>query len=154
MIRRAKKSNPDGTVVVLGCYAQISPDEVSAIEGVDVVIGTDSRSNVIHYIEQYRAGNTDKPYVVVEDIMKITNFEARPSGQGNGTTAYDAGSMRNKQECFIQISDDDMFRCCRRVTRFVEVWEIATGVSLVSNGLVQREQAREDYRRQKNENRC
>lgn len=86
--------------------------------------------------------------------LKITNFEARPSGQGNGTTAYDAGSMRNKQECFIQISDDDMFRCCRRVTRFVEVWEIATGVSLVSNGLVQREQAREDYRRQKNENRC
>lgn len=75
MIRRAKKSNPDGTVVVLGCYAQISPDEVSAIEGVDVVIGTDSRSNVIHYIEQYRAGITDKPYVVVEDIMKITNFE-------------------------------------------------------------------------------
>ena len=62
--------------------------------------------------------------------------------------------MRNKQECFIQISDDDMFRCCRRVTRFVEVWEIATGVSLVSNGLVQLEQARGDYRRQKNENRC
>lgn len=86
--------------------------------------------------------------------VKITNFEARPSGQGNGTAAYDAGSMRNKQECFIQIPDDDMFRCCRRVTRFVEVWEIATGVSLVSNGLATREQAREDYRRQKNENRC
>ena len=32
MIRRAKKSNPDGLVVVVGCYAQISPDEVSAIE--------------------------------------------------------------------------------------------------------------------------
>lgn len=75
MIRRAKKSNPDGIVVVLGCYAQISPTEVSAIEGVDVVIGTDSRSNVIHYIEQYRSGNTSKPFVVVEDIMNVTNFE-------------------------------------------------------------------------------
>lgn len=75
MIRRAKKSNPDGLVVVVGCYAQISPDEVSAIEDVDIVIGTDSRSAIISYIEDYKAGLTDKPYVIVEDIMKIKVFE-------------------------------------------------------------------------------
>lgn len=75
MIRRAKKSNPEGLVVVVGCYAQISPDEVSAIEDVDIVIGTDSRSAIIHYIEDYKAGLTDKPYVIVEDIMKIKVFE-------------------------------------------------------------------------------
>jgi len=75
MIRRAKKSNPEGLVVVVGCYAQISPDEVSAIEDVDIVIGTDSRSAIISYIEDYRAGLTDKPYVIVEDIMKIKVFE-------------------------------------------------------------------------------
>lgn len=75
MIRRAKKSNPDGLVVVVGCYAQISPDEVSAIEDVDIVIGTDSRSAIISYIEDYKAGLTEKPYVIVEDIMKIKVFE-------------------------------------------------------------------------------
>ncbi len=75
MIRRAKKSNPDGLVVVVGCYAQISPDEVSAIEDVDIVIGTDSRSAIISYIEDYKACLTDKPYVIVEDIMKIKVFE-------------------------------------------------------------------------------
>ncbi len=75
MIRRAKKSNPDGLVVVVGCYAQISPDEVSAIEDVDIVIGTDSRSAIISYIEDYKAGLTHKPYVIVEDIMKIKVFE-------------------------------------------------------------------------------
>jgi len=75
MIRRAKKSNPDGLVVVVGCYAQISPDEVSAIEDVDIVIGTDSRSAIINYIEDYKAGLTEKPYVIVEDIMKIKVFE-------------------------------------------------------------------------------
>ena len=75
MIRRAKKSNPDGIVVVVGCYAQISPDEVSAIEDVDIVIGTDSRNSIIRYIEDYSAGKTEKPYVIVEDIMKIHVFE-------------------------------------------------------------------------------
>jgi threonylcarbamoyladenosine tRNA methylthiotransferase MtaB len=75
MIRRAKKSNPDGLVVVVGCYAQISPDEVSAIEDVDIVIGTDSRGAILSYIEDYKAGLTDKPYVIVEDIMKIKVFE-------------------------------------------------------------------------------
>lgn len=75
MIRRAKKSNPDGIVVVVGCYAQISPDEVSAIEDVDIVIGTDSRSDIISYIDEYIAGETEKPYVIVEDIMKINVFE-------------------------------------------------------------------------------
>ena len=75
MIRRAKKSNEKGLVVVLGCYAQISPEEVGAIEDVDIVIGTDSRSHVIDYIEQYRAGNTEKPLIVVDDIMKINEFE-------------------------------------------------------------------------------
>lgn len=75
MIRRAKKSNPDGVVVVVGCYAQISPDEVSAIEDVDIVIGTDSRNSIIQYINDYTAGQTSKPYVIVEDIMKISIFE-------------------------------------------------------------------------------
>lgn len=75
MIRRAKKSNPDGLVVVVGCYAQISPDEVSAIDDVDIVIGTDSRSAIISYIDDYKAGLTEKPYVIVDDIMKIKVFE-------------------------------------------------------------------------------
>jgi MiaB-like tRNA modifying enzyme len=75
MIRRAKKNNPNSIVVAVGCYAQISPDEVSAIEDVDIVIGTDARSGIIDYIEDYKSGTTSKPYVIVEDIMNIKVFE-------------------------------------------------------------------------------
>lgn len=75
MIRRAKKSNPNGIVVVVGCYAQISPDEVSAIEDVDIVVGTDARTSILNYITDYINGNTPKPYVIVEDISKIKVFE-------------------------------------------------------------------------------
>ncbi len=75
MIRRAKKNNPDSIVVVCGCYAQISPDEVAAIDDVDIVIGTDSRNQILDYIKHYQSGQTEKPYIIVEDIMKIKVFE-------------------------------------------------------------------------------
>lgn len=75
MIRRARKSNPDAIIIVMGCYAQISTEEVSAIEEVDIVIGTDARSEILNYIETYKTGNTPKPYVIVEDIMAVKTFE-------------------------------------------------------------------------------
>ena len=50
-IRRMKKVNPDSVVVVTGCYAQISPEEVSAVDGVDIVAGTNDADMVL-------AGNT------------------------------------------------------------------------------------------------
>ncbi len=75
MIRRAKKNNPDATVVVVGCYAQISPDEVAEIEDVDIVIGTDARSGILEYIHDYQNNETPRPYIVVKDIMAINAFE-------------------------------------------------------------------------------
>ena len=45
-IRRMKKVNPDSVVVVTGCYAQISPEEVSAVDGVDIVAGTNEKSHL------------------------------------------------------------------------------------------------------------
>jgi threonylcarbamoyladenosine tRNA methylthiotransferase MtaB len=45
-IRRAVKANPDATVVVIGCYAVSDPEEVRAIEGVDVVLGNDAKDSL------------------------------------------------------------------------------------------------------------
>lgn len=75
MIRRAKKNNPESIVIVMGCYAQISPDEVSQIEGVDIIIGTNARHQILSYIDAYRQNLTSKPYVIIEDIMKVQQFE-------------------------------------------------------------------------------
>ena len=50
-IRRMKKVNPDSIVAVTGCYAQILPEEVSAIQGVDIVTGTNEKHTLIDYIE-------------------------------------------------------------------------------------------------------
>ncbi|WP_226065153.1 tRNA (N(6)-L-threonylcarbamoyladenosine(37)-C(2))-methylthiotransferase MtaB [Kaistella polysaccharea] len=50
-VKRAMKANPDGLVVILGCYAQLKPEEISAIEGVDLVLGAKEKFNILSYLE-------------------------------------------------------------------------------------------------------
>lgn len=52
-IRRMKKVNPDSIVAVTGCYAQIKPEEVFAVEGVDLVAGTNEKSRLAAYVNEY-----------------------------------------------------------------------------------------------------
>lgn len=75
MIRRAKKQNNKALTIVMGCYAQISPDEVAALEGVDIVLGTNERYKILDYIKEVEAQEVDLPLVIVEDIGKVSVFE-------------------------------------------------------------------------------
>ncbi len=50
-VKRAMKTNPDGLVVILGCYAQLKPEEISAIEGVDLVLGAKEKFNILSYLD-------------------------------------------------------------------------------------------------------
>lgn len=50
-VKRAVKANPDGLVVVLGCYAQLKPEEISAIEGVDLVLGAKEKFNLLNFLD-------------------------------------------------------------------------------------------------------
>lgn len=73
IIRRAVRKNPDGIVCVTGCYAQTSPGEILEIPGVDVVVGTQDRKNMIQYIEDHK--KTKEPINGVSNIMKNRVFE-------------------------------------------------------------------------------
>lgn len=73
IIRRAVRKNPDAVVCVTGCYAQTSPGEVLEIDGVDVVIGTQNRKNMIQLIEQHK--ETRLPVNGVSPIMQSRVFE-------------------------------------------------------------------------------
>jgi threonylcarbamoyladenosine tRNA methylthiotransferase MtaB len=50
LIRRVRKINPAATVIVTGCYAQVSPDELSGIEGVDYILGNPEKDKVLEYV--------------------------------------------------------------------------------------------------------
>ena len=46
IIRRAKKTNPEAVIIVTGCYSQTAPEEILAIDGVNLVLGTQGRHNI------------------------------------------------------------------------------------------------------------
>lgn len=52
LIRRAKKLNPNSVIAVVGCYAQVDPDAVSKIDGVDIILGTNEKTNIIEIAEK------------------------------------------------------------------------------------------------------
>ena len=70
IISRARRSNPEAIIAAVGCYSQMSPKEVSAIEGVDVVLGTRNKGDVVYYVNKAR-----EPQVHVEGVLKNKKFE-------------------------------------------------------------------------------
>ena len=72
-IRRAKKTNKDSIVVVVGCYSQVAPEEVEKIEGVDVIIGTSDRNRIVELCEQAKAES--KQLNIVRNIRTYDEFE-------------------------------------------------------------------------------
>jgi len=77
MIRRVRKLNPNAVVAVCGCYAQVSPEEVAALD-VDVLVGTSGREEFLRQIERAVAEKTR--YMQVDDAMKRREFEILPAG--------------------------------------------------------------------------
>ena len=58
MIRKAAREHPGAFVIVTGCYAQLSPDEVASIEGVDLVIGAEKKLDIAAYLPHEGAKTT------------------------------------------------------------------------------------------------
>ena len=72
IIRRAKKTNPDAIIAVAGCYAQTAPDDVLAIDGVNLVVGTNERHKIVELIESLKE---DSKHSEVHEIMNSHDFE-------------------------------------------------------------------------------
>ena len=64
-IRRFSKKNPDSLTVVVGCYSQVSANEVAMVQGVDYVIGNNDKMNFLDYLGNRKP---DRPVVVRERI--------------------------------------------------------------------------------------
>ena len=88
LIRRAKRVNPDAFVAVCGCYAQTAPETVSAIEGVELVLGTQERSCIVQLVEQKTGG------CFVHDISKTHSFEQ-----------LEISGYKNRSRAFIKIQE-------------------------------------------------
>ena len=76
MIRRANRLNPNAVIAVVGCYAQTAAKEILNIPGVDLVLGTRDRNDIVQLVEKAR--NMDRPIDAVQDIMQVKEFEEMP----------------------------------------------------------------------------
>ena len=84
-IKRAMKANPEGLVVVIGCYAQLKPDEIANIEGVDLVLGAKEKFNVLSYLEDL--SKSDKGIVHSCEVGEANTFIGSYSA-GDRTRAF------------------------------------------------------------------
>ena len=57
LIRRLTKENPDATVVVTGCYAQLKPEQIAAMPGVAIVLGSNEKLRIAQYLDRWLDGS-------------------------------------------------------------------------------------------------
>ena len=92
IIGRARRQNPEAIIAVVGCYAQIAPTEVSGIEGVDVVLGSRNKGEIVYYVNKAR--DEGKQQVKVGAVLKNKVFEDLKIEEYN-----------NKTRAFLKIQD-------------------------------------------------
>ncbi|MCL4105612.1 UNVERIFIED_CONTAM: hypothetical protein GTU68_057487 [Idotea baltica] len=96
VVRQAMKSNPEAYVVVVGCYAQLKPDEIAEIPGVDLVLGA---------AEKFRL------FEVVDDFVKEARGKAIYGEIGEVNTFVDAFSQGERTRSFLKIQDGCDYKC-------------------------------------------
>ena len=93
---KAKRNNSSAKNIVIGCYAQLKPFEISNIPGVDLVLGANEKFNVVEYIEDLK--NNDKPLVHSCNINDIETYES----------SY---SVDDRTRSFLKVQDGCDYKC-------------------------------------------
>ena len=83
-INRLHRQHPNAKIIVTGCYAQLKPEEIASIEGVDLVLGANEKFSMLDYLNQLDDNNTG--VIKREDILKIKEF--KPSISYDDRTRY------------------------------------------------------------------
>ena len=102
MIHRIRRQNPNAILIVTGCYAQLKPDEIAHIEGVDYVLGQNEKFNLPSFIEQLEAYPRPLPKgkgeVQTCPIREIDDF-------------HGAYSRDDRTRCFLKVQDGCNYFC-------------------------------------------
>ena len=85
LVRQAKRRNPDSSVAIIGCYAQLKPDEIANLDGVDMVLGAEEKFNILNHID--KMAMSQDTIVFNSSIKNLKNF--KPSYSiGERTRSY------------------------------------------------------------------
>ena len=96
-VKRASKANPDGLVAIIGCYAQLKPEEISAIEGVDLVLGAKEKFNILSYLD---------------DLEKSKSYGQVHSCEIDETDFFVGSySIGDRTRAFLKVQDGCDYKC-------------------------------------------
>lgn len=87
MISRARKDNPDAIIAVMGCYSQVKPEDVAKIEGVDIILGSRNKEEVVDLCEDMLQ-NKEAIDQVISVSEEKTFEDLQISNQTEMTRAY------------------------------------------------------------------
>ena len=93
-IRRIKKNHPQSITAVIGCYAQTRPEEVKAIDGVDIVLGTNEKNNLPNYVEAFFENRG-------EQLSHIKAYEELNEYEETGVIT----SMESRTRAYLKIQE-------------------------------------------------
>ena len=96
-IKKAKTGAPEGKVVMIGCYAQLKPKEISEFEGVDMVLGAKEKFNLLHHIDELEVVGASA-IVKSSSIEEVNSFES----------SYSFG---NRTRSFLKVQDGCNYKC-------------------------------------------
>lgn len=73
LVKRAQKVNPEAFIVIVGCYAQLKPEEIAKIHGVDMVLGANEKFNILEHLEN-KDSKLEKAEVSFDNIKNTKDF--------------------------------------------------------------------------------
>lgn len=96
-VRRALRKNEQALVVVIGCYAQLKPDEIANIDGVDLVLGAAEKFRILDYIDEL-SKSPGKGMVVAGEVQTAKDF-------------VNAFSFGDRTRSFLKVQDGCDYKC-------------------------------------------
>lgn len=108
-IRKMVKENPDSFVIVTGCYAQLEAETVAKIEGVDLVLGSNEKANLIDYLSNAWSNQLHKGDITAEKHSHCGEFHAVKTKDIK--TFQHSCSKGNRTRYFLKVQDGCNYYC-------------------------------------------
>jgi threonylcarbamoyladenosine tRNA methylthiotransferase MtaB len=95
-VNKALKINPNAFVAAIGCYAQLKPEELLSVRGVDLVLGASEKFNIVEYLQ-----NIDQDFSKLDHSCNINNIDS----------FIETYSINSRTRAFLKVQDGCDYKC-------------------------------------------
>ena len=111
LIHRLHRENPNATIIVTGCYAQLQPEEIAEIDGVDYVIGNNEKFDIANIIDEIEKANKQPLSVQPQQKSTISESQIHISSIRQSDIFHPSLSSTDRTRCFLKVQDGCNYFC-------------------------------------------